>query len=112
MAGTNTVTTWILLSKWEQLPGDLVFSPLRLSSYSNVVITALPVPKDPAWSGQLPSIAFSPAGGLADVTNSLALYFASAARTNNNLAELADWIEISRFSGRVRYAGITNNVNF
>jgi len=108
----NSTTNWVLLSKWEKLPGDLVFSPLRISSLTNVFASGISVPRRPGWSGSLAFIGFDASGALVDLSGTTRLLFASATRTNLNQAAVADRIEISRFSGRVRYAGITNNVNF
>jgi len=105
---------WILLSKWERLPGDLVFSANRINTLTNLSVSNLAVPRNPRWEGNLRGIGFTPSGGLMDGTGTNGLWFASAAVTNRPNGNFpSDQIEISRFSGRVRYAGIvTNSTNF
>jgi len=104
---------WLLLSKWERLPGDLLFS-------SNLLTTALTnrlTPTNAAFPGNaspsaLPMIGFTPAGGLTDASGTNGLLFASSNKVTNGQAQVADRIAISQFSGRVRYTGIVTNTNF
>jgi Tfp pilus assembly protein FimT len=103
---------WVLLSKWERLPGDLLFSSNRLTSLTNrITPTGVPFPGN-ASASAMPSIGFTPAGGLTDHTGTNGLLFASSAKVTNGIAAVADRIEISQYSGRVRYAGIVTNTNF
>jgi len=107
---------WVLLSKWERLPGDLVFStnlfstnhPSRLESRS---FNNLAVPNRASWAGTLSAIGFAPNGSLW-TTNTNGLLFASTSKTNQGRAQVADRIEVFRFSGRIRYAGLVTNTNF
>lgn len=106
-------TSWVLLSKWERLPGDLLFS-------SNLLTTRLTTRLTPANllapggsnAGSMPMIGFTPSGSLTDDSGTNGLLFASAAKVTNGRAAVADQVQISRFSGRVRFAGVTNNVDF
>jgi Tfp pilus assembly protein FimT len=103
---------WVLLSKWERLPGDLLFSSDRLTSLTNrITPTGVPFPGN-ASASSMPSIGFTPAGGLTDHSGTNGLLFASSAKVTNGRASVADRIDISFYSGRVRYAGIFTNTNF
>jgi len=103
---------WILLSKWERLPGDLLFSSNRLTTLTNrITPTGVPFPGN-ASASAMPTIGFSPGGGLADGSGTNGLLFASSAKVTNGIAAVADRIEISLYSGRVRYTGIVTNTNF
>jgi prepilin-type N-terminal cleavage/methylation domain-containing protein len=109
---TNNASSWILLSKWERLPGDLQFSADRLASLTNLSVSNLTVPRNPNWQGSLPAIGFTPSGGLTDQTGANGLLFASSNKIAGGKASVADQIEISQFSGRVRYTGLVTNTNF
>ena len=109
---TNQTAAWILLSKWERLPGDLLFSANRLSFLTNLSVTNLTVPGSTDWTGNLRGIGFTPSGGLSDGTGTNGLLFASSAKVTNGMAAVADRIDISLYSGRVRYTGIVTNTNF
>lgn len=103
---------WILLSKWERLPGDLLFSSNRLTSLTNrITPTGVAFPGNVSASA-MPAIGFSPGGGLADGSGTNGLLFASSAKVTNGIAAVADRIDISLYSGRVRYTGIVTNTNF
>jgi hypothetical protein len=104
---------WVLLSKWERLPGDLLFSSTLLSQLPKITPTNLPAPGG-SNATTMPTIGFTPSGSLTDDAGTNGLRFASAAVTNRpGGAFPSDQIEISRFSGRVRYGGIvTNSANF
>ena len=103
---------WILLSKWERLPGDLLFSSNRLTSLTNrITPTGVPFPGN-ATASSMPAIGFAPSGGLSDGTGTNGLLFASSAKVTNGMAAVADRIDISFYSGRVRYTGIVTNINF
>ena len=109
---TNNASSWILLSKWERLPGDLQFSAVRLASLTNLSVSNLTVPRNTNWQGSLPAIGFTPSGGLTDQTGANGLLFASSNKIAGGKASVADRIEISQFSGRVRYTGLVTNTNF
>jgi len=102
---------WILLSKWERLPGDLLFSSNRLTSLTNRISPAVPSPGG-GVAGALPAIGFTPGGGLTDASGTAGLLFAPSNKVAAGKAAVADRIEISFYSGRVRYIGLTNNVEF
>ena len=102
-------SSWIVLSKWEKLPGDLVFSTNRLDQLPTVEPQGLVTP--PRTSVRPRGIGFLPSGGLENEAATLGLFFASSNRISNNVASLADRIELSFYSGRVRYAGLTNGVD-
>jgi Tfp pilus assembly protein FimT len=103
---------WVLLSKWERLPGDLLFSSDRLTSLTNrITPTGVPFPGN-ASASSMPSIGFTPAGGLTDHSGTNGLLFASSAKVTNGRASVADRIDIFFYSGRVRYTGIVTNTNF
>jgi len=103
-----------LISKWEILPGDLQFSPSALLALATNTITLsnATIPGNTNWSGSLPAIVFEPSGGLLNKAEALNLVFASSNKISGNNASVADAIEVAPYSGRVRYLGITNNVNF
>jgi len=104
---TNFTGNWILLSKWERLPGDLVFYPPQLLRLLETNPTGLPFPRN-ANSTPLRILGFTPSGGLADNAGTNGLLFYSLARSN-----VYDGIKTSFFSGRVRYVGmVTNPTNF
>jgi prepilin-type N-terminal cleavage/methylation domain-containing protein len=104
---TNQSSPWIVLSKWERLPGTLVFG---LTSLTNrLLVTNLAIPGNPDWRGQLATISFNPAGSV-NADSALRLLFTPSNLVTNQLARFADRVEITRFSGRIRYAGLTNNV--
>jgi len=103
---------WILLSKWERLPGDLLFSSNSLVTLTNrITPTGVPFPGN-ATASAMPAIGFAPSGGLSDETGTNGLVFASSAKVTNGIAAVADRIDISLYSGRVRYTGIVTNTNF
>lgn len=103
---------WILLSKWERLPGDLLFSSNRLTSLTNrITPTGVSFPGNASVSA-MPAIGFTPSGGLTDSSGTNGLVFASSAKVTNGMAAVADRIDISLYSGRVRYTGIITNTNF
>jgi len=107
-----SLPNWVLLSKWERLPGDLLFSSDRLTSLTNrITPTGVPFPGN-ASASALPAIGFAPSGGLSDGTGTNGLLFASSNKVANGKAAVADRIDISFYSGRVRYAGIVTNTNF
>jgi len=104
-----------LISKWEILPGNLQFSPQALSTLTNNTNLSLSnavIPGNTNWSGNLPAILFEPSGGLANKAEVLKLIFASSNKVSGTSASVADAVEVAPYSGRVRYLGITNNVNF
>ena len=112
---TNVASSnWVSLSKWERLPGDLVFSTNRLALLPAFVRpTGLVIPPETTL---LPhGIGFAPSGGLMEDAATNGLWFASSNKLTNNanqfIALVADRIEISFYSGRVRYAGFTNRVD-
>jgi hypothetical protein len=107
----STNTGWVLLSKWERLPGDLLFSSTRLALLSSINPSGLTFPGN-SNSSTLRLIGFTPSGGLTDQTGTNGLLFASSNKVVNGMASVADRIEISQYSGRVRYAGIVTNTNF
>ena len=102
---TNFTANWILLSKWERLPGNVLFDSTRLRRLSLTNPTGVPFPGN-AVSSSLRFIGFAPDGGLTDPagTNGLLLY----AQGSSNAF---DGIKISRYSGRVRYVGLVTNTN-
>ena len=104
---------WVLLSKWERLPGDLLFSSNLLATAltNRITPTGVPFPAN-ASASALPAIGFTPGGGLVDPSGTAGLLFASSAKVTNGIAAVADRIEISEYSGRVRYTGIITNTNF
>jgi len=102
---TNISAAWILLSKWERLPGDQMFDSRRLALLPTTNPTGLFFPKN-ASSSPLPILGFSPSGALADPAGTNGLLFYSQARSN-----VADGIKASLYSGRVRYVGIVTNTN-
>jgi hypothetical protein len=57
----------------------------------------------------LATISFNPAGSV-NADSALRLLFTPSNLVTNQLARFADRVEITRFSGRIRYAGLTNNV--
>jgi type II secretory pathway pseudopilin PulG len=107
---------WVLLSKWEKLPGDLLFSTLKLNpppdGITGLNVSQLMIPGSGPWSGTLPAIGFTPSGGLVDPSGTAGLLFASSNKVSNGVAAVADRIDISLYSGRVRYTGIVTNTNF
>jgi len=106
---TNQTADWIVLSKWERLPGTLVFSLSNLTN-NRLSVSNLAIPGNPNWpNGQLTQISFNPSGSL-NADSPLRLLFAPSNVVSNRTARFADSVEITRFSGRVRYAGITNQV--
>ena len=103
---------WVLLSKWERLPGDLIFSSNRLTQLTNrITPTGVPFPGN-ATASALPVIGFTPGGGLVEPSGTAGLLFASSNKVSGGRASVADRIEISQYSGRVRYAGMVTNTNF
>jgi len=112
---TNVASSnWISLSKWERLPGDLIFSTNRLALLP--AFTRPPGLVIPPETTLMPNgIGFSPSGGLLEDAATNGLWFASSNKLSNNanqfIALVADRIEISFYSGRVRYAGFTNRVD-
>ena len=102
---------WVLLSKWERLPGDLRFSSALLSELAKITPINLPAPGG-SNATQMPMIGFTPSGSLTDDAGTNGLLFASSAKVTNGTANVADQVQISRFSGRVRYAGVVTNTNF
>ena len=108
----STSSGWVLLSKWERLPGDLQFSANSLVALTNrITPTGVAFP-DNAPASAMPAIGFAPSGGLRDGTGTNGLLFASSAKVTNGRATVADRIDISFYSGRVRYTGIITNTNF
>jgi len=108
----STNSGWVLLSKWERLPGDLQFSANSLVALTNrITPTGVPFPGN-APASAMPAIGFAPSGGLSDGTGTNGLLFASSAKVTNGRATVADRIDISFYSGRVRYTGIITNTNF
>ena len=106
---TNQTADWIVLSKWERLPGTLVFSLSNLTN-NRLTVSSLAIPGNPNWqNGQLSQISFNPSGAL-NADSPLRIFFAPSNVVSNRTARFADFIEITRFSGRVRYAGLTNNL--
>jgi prepilin-type N-terminal cleavage/methylation domain-containing protein len=110
---TNVVAPgWVLLSKWERLPGDLLFSSNRLTALTNrITPTNAPFPGGSNASA-MPAIGFTPGGALVDPSGTNGLLFASSNKISNGVATVADRIDISFYSGRVRYTGIVTNTNF
>ena len=103
---------WVLLSKWERLPGDLLFSSNRLTFLTNrITPTNAPFPGGSNASA-MPAIGFTPGGALVDPSGTNGLLFASSNKISNGVATVADRIDISVYSGRVRYTGIVTNTNF
>jgi len=103
---------WILLSKWERLPGDLLFSSnLLTTQLTNRISPGVTMPGG-GVAGALPAIGFTPGGGLVEPSGTAGLLFASSNKVVDGKAAVADQIEISEYSGRVRYIGLTNNVEF
>lgn len=103
---------WILLSKWERLPGDILFSTnLLTSQLTNRISPSVTLPGG-GVAGDLPAIGFTPGGGLVEPSGTNGLLFASSNKVVNGVASVADRIGISEYSGRVRYIGLTNNVEF
>jgi len=109
---TNSTAPWILISKWERLPGDLMFSSNRLGELTQINVSGLASPGNPAWNGTVPGIGFLPTGGLTETNGTKGLLFASSNKVAGGRAQVADRIEISLYSGRVRYAGVVTNTNF
>ena len=106
-----TASGWVLLSKWERLPGDLQFSATALDQLASTDPSGLTFPGN-SNSSTLAVIGFTPGGALSDPRGTAGLLFASANKVANGKAAVADRIEISEYSGRVRYAGLTNNIDF
>jgi prepilin-type N-terminal cleavage/methylation domain-containing protein len=102
---TNFTANWILLSKWERLPGDIVFDSPRLARHILTNPAGLPFPGNSAAS-PLRVLGFNPSGGLAEATGTNGLLFYSQAKSN-----VVDGIKISFYSGRVQYVGIVTNTN-
>ena len=102
---------FVLLSKWERLPGDLQFSPASLALLDSLNPDGVAFPGRTAASS-LRVLGFEPSGGLINKVNTRALLFASSNKVTNSRASVADRIEISPYSGRVRYTGLTNDVAF
>ncbi|MEY2851779.1 MAG: hypothetical protein RL549_478 [Verrucomicrobiota bacterium] len=107
----STNSGWVLLSKWERLPGDLMFSSTTLALLSPTNPSGLTFPAN-SNSSNLRLIGFTPSGGLTDTNGTNGLLFASSAKVTNGRATVADRIDISFYSGRVRYTGIVTNTNF
>jgi len=107
----STNSGWVLLSKWERLPGDLMFSSTTLALLSPTNPSGLTFPGN-SNSSTLRLIGFTPSGGLTDTNGTNGLLFASSAKVTNGRANVADRIDISLYSGRVRYTGIVTNTNF
>ena len=106
---TNASSTgWVALSKWERLPGDLVFSTNHIGLLPKIDPLGLPLPSGLTIKR---GIGFFPSGGLTDEAGTNGLLFAPFNRIANNTAPQADRIEVSFYSGRVRYTGLTKNVN-
>ena len=110
---TNVPTSsgWVLLSKWERLPGDLQFSATALNQLASVNPSGLIFPGN-SNSSTLAVIGFTPGGALSDPKSTNGLLFASSNKVSNGQASVADRIDISLYSGRVRYTGIVTNTNF
>ena len=109
---TNTPAPgWVLLSKWERLPGDLIFSSAVLAQLGSTNPSGLVFPAN-SNSSSLRYIGFTPSGSLSQAAGTSGLLFASSNKVVNGIASVADRIEISQFSGRVRYAGLVTNTNF
>ena len=110
---TNVSTNmgWVLLSKWERLPGDLQFSATALGQLAFTNPSGLTFPANSS-SSNLRLIGFTPSGGLTDTKGTNGLLFASSTKVTNGRATVADRIDISFYSGRVRYTGIVTNTNF
>ena len=103
---------WVTLSKWERLPGDLMFSSNRFTQLTNrITPTNVPFPGN-ATASAMPTIGFAPSGGLADPSGTNGLLFASSNKVSAGRASVADRIDISLYSGRVRYTGVVTNTNF
>lgn len=104
---TNVTGNWVLLSKWERLPGDLAFFGPRLTLLPQTNPTGLPFPGNAA-SSSLRILGFTPSGALTDPEGTNGLLFFSLSRSN-----VYDGIKTSQYSGRIRYVGIvTNATNF
>ena len=101
----STASGWVLLSKWERLPGDLMFDSPRLARHAITNPTGLPFPGS-VPSSPLRFVGFAPGGALSHTNGTNGLLFYSQARSN-----VVDGIKISRFSGRVQYVGIVTNTN-
>jgi hypothetical protein len=99
------------LSKWERLPGDLLFSSNTLALLSPTNPSGLTFPAN-SNSSNLRLIGFTPSGGLTDTNATAGLLFASSNKVSNGVATVADRIDISFYSGRVRYTGLVTNTNF
>ena len=110
---TNVPTSsgWVLLSKWERLPGDLQFSSTSLDQLVSTNPSGLIFPGN-SNSSTLAVIGFTPGGALSDPKSTNGLLFASSNKVSNGQASVADRIDISLYSGRVRYTGIVTNTNF
>lgn len=108
---TNSTAAWFLLSKWEKLPGDLIFSSQALSQLTTVTPTGISFPSN-ATASTLPVIGFTPSGTLVNSAGTNGLLFASSNRVSNGKAAVADRIEVSQYSGRIRYAGVVTNTAF
>ncbi len=106
-----TASKWVLLSKWERLPGDLQFSATALNQLASTDPSGLTFPGN-SNSSTLAVIGFTSGGALSDPRGTAGLLFASSNKVANGKAAVADRIEISEYSGRVRYAGIVTNTNF
>jgi len=103
---------WVQLGKWERLPADLVFSPRRLGALAQTT-PALVFPPPQRTPSPLRQIGFTPSGELTETNGTNGLLFASARITNAKGEFPADRIEVSYYSGRVRYVGlVTNNPDF
>jgi Tfp pilus assembly protein FimT len=107
----STNSGWVLLSKWERLPGDLQFSATSLDQLVSTNPSGLIFPGN-SNSSTLAVIGFTPGGALSDPKSTNGLLFASSNKVSNGQASVADRIDISLYSGRVRYTGIVTNINF
>jgi hypothetical protein len=110
---TNQSAPWLVLSKWERLPGDLGFSPRATDQLPAVNASNLTV-AGTNYSGNLPAIGFNSSGSLVDQAGTIGLLFASTnpANFSSTNAKIADRVLVAQFSGRIRYAGLTNNAPF
>ena len=113
-AATNTT---ILVSKWERLPGDLLFSSNHLAQLPAVSLSNLPIPGslNPPSVSQFRAIGFTRGGVLLDPLGTNGLLYGPSALTNAGATTrpAADLVVVSQYSGRVRYAGmVTNATNF
>ena len=110
---TNQSAPWLVLSKWERLPGDLGFSPRKTDSLPSIQVSNVTV-AGTNFSGTLPAIGFNSGGGLVDQSGTNGLLFASTNPANfeTTNAKVADQVFVAQFSGRIRYAGLTNNAPF